>query len=232
MPNHGGAGWATATRLTAYQNETVILELPAGQATPVTLFFRNPTTDHYIIVKNLIIDGMNRTNSNAVAFYNGSHHIRFEDSTIRKTASGFEAVVLIDADNIEFVSTTSTPTMTIHNAGTDGIGLYGAVDGLVLQGVNLRNNGGKGLNLSVDDGSHTNAMVNRSEIHHNGTEGIDIGPGTGAVVQNTHLYRNGAGLRIRSGASTIRIDNNNAANNFNRGSSVMPAPPTCSGGTT
>jgi hypothetical protein len=142
---------------------------------------------------------------------------------MRNTLFGFEAVYIDGANNIEFASTTDTPTTQVYNAGTDGISVNGSVSGLYLEGINVHHNGGKGIILSMPAGSNDSTFIDRSDVHHNGGTGIEIGPGSnGTTVQNTHIYRNSTGLHIRNGANNVRVDHVNAANNANRGLQCDP----------
>ena len=206
-PITGGNSWLAPTRLTAYQNEPVTLALPVGQT--VAVFHRNSATDHYILATGLTIDGMNRTGNNALVFYPGAHHIRYENTTIRNTANGFECVYIGDADNIEL------KTVTIHTCGTDGVGVQGTVDGLLVETSTIHSTGNRAIWANVASGSNTNLVISRNRIRDTGTAGtmpgIIVGPGTGALVVNNLLYDNDAGIQILSGATETKIYHNTIA---------------------
>lgn len=203
-PVTGGTSWATATTITAYQGETVTIALPVGQT--VSMFHQNAATDHYIVANGLTIDAMNRANSNALVFYPGAHHIRYQNTTIKKTVGGFEAVYVNEADNIELVGT------TIQEAGTDGIGVDGTVDGLRVETSTFHTIAAHALRVNTTSGSHTNLVMARNRIRDTGTTGtvpaVTIGPGTGALLVNNLLYDNDAGIELLSGANGTQVYHN------------------------
>lgn len=200
----GGIAADNPTRIEAYGNETVLLALPVGKS--VGLFLRDVS---YITVKKLVVDALGRAGSNAFACINADHLV-IEASTFRN--SYYEPGYLADCTDVAISQT------TFHTSQVSaGVTLDGAVNNLTLAQVEIHTIPAQGLKANVGSGSNTNLVVKETQIHGTGQgsggHGLDLGPGSGALIVNTIIDHNAAGVRVRSGASSVKVYQNAVASN-------------------
>jgi Right handed beta helix region len=199
-PITGGNGpsYDTATRLEGYGSPVPVIQAPVGAN--MALWLRG-SGDKYIIVKKLLFDAANQA-PNAIAVFAIEHHIRFEQIEAKNTGGGFETFYLTGASNIELID------VFLHDAGTHALTLDAGVSNFLCRRCHLLNAAQKGLNIN-SNGTKTNLTFDTLEVRNNGGSGVDLGASTGTVLQNILSHSNGGtGVVVRSGASGTRAYNN------------------------
>jgi hypothetical protein len=201
----GGTSASTPTRIEGYQSEAVTLQLPVGGS--VGLFVRDVS---YVAVAKLTVDAMARIDSNAFACVNADH-ITLTQVTARN--SYYEPAYLSGCSDSTFTQS------LFHTAQVAPVfTMDGTSSQVTLDQVELHTGTVQGLNANVNSGSNTNLVVTRTQIHGTGTgagttHALDLGPGTGALLVNNIVDHNKAGVRIRSGAGTVKVYHNALASN-------------------
>jgi Right handed beta helix region len=198
-PFAGGSGWSAPTTVSGYPGETVTLQATAPSV--AVLWLRNPTTDHFLFIKDLVLDGNNLPGTNGFAagavsdirldgmdikqtyfetvFLRGSTNIAFRNSTIHHT--NFLALVgLQDATNISFTGT------TLHHSATDGITSTG--------------------------GTVTGVLVDTSTIAQT-KQAIALANTSGFTLANSLLYSNAQAVHLGAGVSGAKLFYTTAWNN-------------------
>ena len=189
-PIQGGNGpsYSNATTISAYQSDTVVVQLPVGGVQSLYL----GGSESFVVIQNIIWDGANRVNSAGIGCNIGVHHIKFVGGEIKNFTGGFEAVALNACDNIEFNNT------LIHHAGTYGIKINDTVDDFTCTGCQVYSNGNAGITASTN-GAKTNITIAQSQIYSNGDAGIDLLNTTGTSVWSSIIRNNGGmGVRVRN----------------------------------
>jgi Right handed beta helix region len=208
-PITGGNGPSmdTATRLEGYGTPLPVIQSPVGAA--MALHLRG-SGDKYLIFTKLVFDAANHAD-NVIAVFPTAHHVRFQEVEVKNTAGGFEPLYLQAASNIELVD------VSIHDAGTHALMLDGTISNFLCQRCHLFNASQVGLNVN-SSGTKTNLTLDALEVRNNGGVGVDLGASTGTAIQNMISRSNGGvGLVIRAGASGTRVYNSTIYGNTGLG---------------
>jgi hypothetical protein len=201
----GGTSASAPTRIEGYQSEAVTLQLPVGGS--VGLFVRDVS---FLTVAKLTVDAMARADSNAFACVTADH-ITLTQVTARN--SYYEP---------GYFSGCSDSTVSLGVFHTSQVApvvtLEGTNNNLTLDQLELHTGTLEGLSANVSSGSNTNLVVSRTQIHGTGTgagttHALDLGPGSGALLVNNIIDHNKAGVRIRSGAGSVKVYHNAVASN-------------------
>lgn len=205
----GGTSWSAATTIAAYGSEVAILTY-----TPyVGVWFRNPVTDHYIVVDRLIFDGTSTAEISGMAFQEGTHHIRVQNCVFRNNY--YEHMIVNGGDQIQVLNTTFT-----DNAFVSSIRLMGDVDSLKLDGNTFTNSAQYGIQTL--ETNVTNSQIVRNIFHDLTLGGMDLGRGlvgsmTGTLIANNLLYDNGLGLLLGPLTTGTKVYNNTIADHTGNG---------------
>lgn len=204
-----GTSWDTATKVTAFTGEQVVLK-PGATESRVAYFSRGAA---YIVVDGIILDGTN-VGYDAVKIDLGSNHIRFQNCEIRNAKN--QGALVVDSSFIEFVK------CSIHDNGisdlTHGLYLNGA-DNLV-DGCKIYNNGGWGVHAY---GSAAYRVIVRNNTIYNNARAGGRGPGIGLYTGSGHkaynniLWGNREGIGVGEGASFAKVHNNTIYKNTRSG---------------
>ena len=211
-PLTSGTSAMAATTIEGYQNETAIFRLPVGQATLATI-----QTGQFLKLKKLTLDAQGQTNSTALYVKQPAQDIVIEDVTMRNTL--FSCAFVEDAPRVTFTGhpTPALNGLRLHTCGHAGIRTRGVVDQLRVERGEIHTTGAPGLDLGVFNGTTTNAFIDRVIVRQAGTTpgnaAVEFGGGAGAVIQNSLIYRNTAGMRVYDATSTLRADNLDLVNN-------------------
>jgi len=208
-PITGGNGpsYSDATRIEGFGSDVVVIASPVATS-GITVFIHN-STDKFLIFKKLTIDAASHA-GNALIIYGPAHHIRFDTVTI-KNALPNENALIYAANNIEMLDTTVT------GAGTNGIGLAGAIDTFLCMRCRIMLNGARGVDVR-NGGAKTNISIMRTDIDSNATDGIDSVGTTNMVVQNSIVRSNsGNGIRIQGSMVSTKLFNNTVYGNTGNG---------------
>jgi hypothetical protein len=203
----GGTSWDTATVITAYEQEQVILQLP----TTVLAWFRNPATDHYIIVNRLILDGESppSVQTNGFVFVEGTHHIRVQNSVSRNMR--FEHVLVAGGDQIEILNNTFD-----DNGPFETVRLLGVVDGLRFEGNVI--DGSEGGGMVVADAQVTHTTITRNTFRNLALTGILLQQGADALLISNNLFYGNLGcVTVSANVVGTKIYNNTCADNTGTG---------------
>lgn len=206
FPITGGSAANNPTRIEGYGNESVVLLLPGGEA--VGLFLRGIS---FVTVKNLTVDALGQAGTNAFACLDAGN-LRIENSTFRN--SYYEPGYFANCTDVVVTQTTFHTSQTFPV-----VSLEGTISNVTFDQVELHTGPQQGLRANVGSGSNTNLVVTRTQFHALGTgtggpwHAFDLGPGSGALITNNILDHNNAGIRVRSGAGTVKVYNNALASN-------------------
>lgn len=195
----GGGSWATATTITAYTGEEVILT-PYDETTN---FGSQPieftSGISWVIVKDLILDGLNQSGGKGGAgglrlSFNG-HHFRI--SNVEMRYHGAAALFTTNAHSNEFLN------LNIHHndhklsPGDPGYttrvyGLYCESANNLIQGCQFYANRERGIHLySGQTWKPDNTQILGNRCYANGWSGILVGTGANVLVANNECYNNG-----------------------------------------
>jgi len=208
-PIKGGTSESVRTTISAYSTEVVTLTLPPSCQS--IAIFQNSSEDHYITLNGLTLDSLDTPNSNGLVYYPGTHHIRFQNGTIKRMF--YEGVFIADASDNEVIDS------TIDTSQFYGVNVTGTSTRTLLKGLTIKNHANAGV--QVTNGSIFSLL--QSTLTANGTAGsypaIRVGGSgnSGSAIMNTVVYGNYAGLDITSGASGLKLYHLTVANNTNVG---------------
>jgi parallel beta-helix repeat protein len=210
-PITGGPNWSAPTILESYPAETAVLQLPATN-NGATLFFR-AASDRYIKVQRLTLDGMSRAvgagGGDGILIYSDAQFLRFENLTVRNDR--YHNFVNIGASDIDLLTSTLTNALTDENIRT----FYG-VQNFLVSGNTLTTSPAGGV-LIDPTGDAQNVTVAKNSISGT-TVGVDVGAGTGTLVQNNVIQsESGSGIRVRSGATGTKVYQNDSVANSGTG---------------
>jgi Right handed beta helix region len=191
----GGSAGAP-TRIEGYQAEVALISLPVGQTVGLYVQGRD-----YVTISKLIVDANARTDSNAFACANADH-LTLQQSTFRN--SYFESGYFADCPNV------TVTQVVFHTAQVAPVvTLDGTMANFTLDQSEIHTGPLQGLNANVNSGSSTSLVVTRTQIHGTGTGAggfaLDLGPSTGAKLENLILDHANAGVRLRTGASGTKV---------------------------
>jgi parallel beta helix pectate lyase-like protein len=225
----GGGSWSTATRVQAYNGETVILT-PADPTANGTDVIRLPAGKSYIIFDGLILDGLRSGTSKGgrmgfrfadgmvggVEAVNPSHHVRLSDLEIRN--NHHSSILTTDAHHLEFIN------CMLHHAHNYGI--YISSGDNLMQGCDIHDHNGYGIhNYSAHTYKPNNNIFKRNRLYNNGKSGIVIAQSTGVKFINNLSYNNGTGgedlytgadrygIHVNLGVSNVTLFNNTTYDN-------------------
>jgi Right handed beta helix region len=191
-----GPSYETATRLEGYGTTAPVIQSPAASS-GITWFLRS-TNDTFLVFKRLVFDAAGHA-GNTIAVFQSAHHIRFQDVEVKNTRHGYEPFYLQGASNIELVD------VFVHDGGTHALTLDGDISNFLCQRCHLYQAGQAGLNVT-SSGAKTNLTLDTLEIRNNGGAGLDLGASTGTAIRNMINHSNGgSGVVIRPGASGTRV---------------------------
>ena len=206
-PFSGGSPSDGPTTLAAYPGETVTLQATGGS--PV-VFLHNSTTDHFLILQGLILDGNNINGTNGIAIYPGVNDIRLDGMEIKNTY--YEGVFVQLASNIELRNTTR-----VHNSAFAGVGVVGLdrTTNTTITGSEVYASGGPGISSY---GGNTNLIIEKSTIRNTPSgKGIILGnastPDSGVRIANNLIYTNTHGIHLQNGTTGVGLYYNTLWNN-------------------
>jgi Right handed beta helix region len=198
-PFAGGSAWSAPTTLRGFPGETATLQATAGG--PV-VWLRNPATDHFLVLKDLVLDGNQVSGTNGFAA-GAVSEIRLEGVEIKQTY--FEAVYLHGTTNITFQD-----TPIHHTTLLDLVGLQ-QTSNVVFTGATLHHSAANGI-ASV--GVHTNqGLVIDKSVISNAGKALVLQGTSGLKLTNTLLYSNTQAVQLGAGVSGAELYYNTAWDN-------------------
>jgi parallel beta-helix repeat protein len=206
-PITGGTSWDAPTRLKRYANETPVLQLPAS-APDAVMTFASPSTDGFIEVDGLTLDGASRANGDGLLVLY-SRNLHFKNLHVHHNHT--QNIALLGASHVEIVTSTLTDAL-----GGANVSLQDTSTNIVIRGNTITQSPVAGV--SLDASAVSNGVVIAKNTMTNTGTGIDIGPGTGALVENNVIQRqSNAGVRVRSGAAQWKVYHNDSVSNTGTG---------------
>jgi hypothetical protein len=188
---NSGTSWSNPITITAFPGETVTLQ-PASAGTVVNI--NSSSTYQYIIISNLIIDGINV--QDAVAFGGtGVHHIRMQNCEVKNAgrgAVGFgQGISLVDGQthDMEFVS------MNVHSNGTSRLdhGIYLCSRNTVIRNGFWYDNSGYGIQAFESGAANCNdgLQIYGNKIFTNvGDGGVTLNHGDNILFYDNLIFNN------------------------------------------
>jgi hypothetical protein len=207
-PIPGGMSWDTPTTIAAYGQEIVTLDMTSF----ILAWFRNPATDHYLILDRLIFEGSSppSTETTGMVFEEGTHHIRVQNSRFQNMR--FYHVMVNGGDHIQLLNNTFT-----DNVEVSSVALQGNVDSLVIQGNTFANSAEHGI-LTLEAPAVTNAQLTRNVFQGMGGAGLVLGEGSvGTLVANNLVHSSTTGVQVGTLAQGTKVYNNTLADNTGTG---------------
>jgi hypothetical protein len=207
-----GTSWTNAPRIAAHPSETVVLSGSYGNGINLAASYVQ-----YVIFDGLIVDG------GGVSIQNGAHHIRFQNGEVRNAMGqgvqgGYGGTT---TTNLELVN------MKIHHNGSPvegpsyggrfDHGVYVAIQGLLIDGCDIYENTGYGIQIYDSSGGNSSGTVIRNtRVHDNhGDGGVILSYGSDIQFYNNVVYNNQTGVGVNYGASNVQIYNNTIYNHPN-----------------
>jgi Right handed beta helix region/Protein of unknown function (DUF1565) len=228
-----GSSWTDAPRIAAYPSETVVLQGSYGNGINLAASYI-----HYVIFDGLIVDG------GGVSMQNGANHVRFQNGEVRNALGqgiqgGFGSTATTNLELLNMrIHNNGNPTVISESPGSGGRydhGIYVAISNLLIDGCDIHDNTGYGIQIYDSSGGRANnAVIRNNRIHDNKGDGnVTLNYGDNILfynnlvynglngvsmmysVTNTKVYNNtiynhpsGAGVQVQSGSSGAAIINN------------------------
>jgi parallel beta-helix repeat protein len=211
-----GGTSGSPTIISAYQNETVILQANSPEHA-VTI---QDSQHRYITFKKLIIDGtdsvFNCVKISSTTAGGFATNIRFEDGTIRNCKTS-GVLITKGSNNNTFVR------MKFHDTGQDGTGhgLYFGSSGNLVEHSEAYDNAKAGIHAYNDaTGEVNNNVIRYNYVHDNGTLGVAdgnaeivMGSGSGNVAYGNIATGGGRGITVGYSCTNCLVYNNTFYNN-------------------
>jgi hypothetical protein len=213
-----GTAWSNPITISGYTGESVTIQPPGGLS-GIRLTTGAPA---YLIFQDFTIDMANSTQSggsggaDGVYLSGGAHHNRFQRLEVKNgAANGFQ---FSNANgNSPF---NEVLNCVIHDNGSapginTGYGLYIFTSDNVLEGNDVRNNGGYGLHFYNNSGPLNVArnVIRNNNVHDNGTHGgnnygIAVAWGDGNQIYGNRIYGNRGGILVYTNSTNAKVYNN------------------------
>jgi parallel beta-helix repeat protein len=194
-----GTSWSNPVTIAAYPGETVTLQ-PSGGGNVLNL---SASYIQYVIFNGLVLDAVNVHDN--VFFGSGAHHIRIQNGEV-KNAPG-QGISGWSGTNIELIN------LKIHHNGLTRYehGIYIAIPNALIEGCDIYNNSGYGIQIYNGSGccAH-NTVIRKNKIHDNRDAGVTLNHGNNILFYNNIVYDNTyAGVSVSYGTPTnTQIYNN------------------------
>lgn len=220
-----------AVTIGGFPGETVTLQQPDGVPSMrfASLGVNGAINVKYIIVQDLIVDGVNQTSLEvaAASFNSGSNHIRLQ----RLEVKNFHGDGIITSEHnwdspwasyLEFIGN------NVHNNGPSGSQLYhgiyvGTSNNLIDSNIS-HDNSGFGIqvdnNVNPDWRPASNNTIRNNILYSNGTGGVGgagliVAFGTNNTIYNNVIYNNaGGGILVYANSSNTSVYNNSIYGNL------------------
>lgn len=223
-----GTSWSNFVRIAAYTGEVVNLIPTAGPRIDNDERVVSISSASYVEIDGINIDSAHM-GSTAVYIMASAHHIRMQNLDVSQGVLGGSAAILVESDNNELYN------ISVHGGGIDGVfcgtpcssyGFYIAGRDNIIDGANIYNTSGLGLQFYAASRTVDNNIFRNSRIHDivrsgfagNEVDGMLVN-GTNARVYNNVFYNIGQGTAggaclvvYGGGSSGNKIYNNTCYN--------------------
>jgi len=207
-----GTSWADAPRIVAYPSETVVIRGSYGNGINLAASYIR-----YVVFDGLSIDG------GGVSIQNGAHHIRFQNGEIKNALGqgiqgGFGSLATTNLELINMrIHHNGNPTIISENPGSGGRydhGIYVAIQNLLIDGCDIYENSGYGIQIYDSGGGRSNnSVIRNSRVHDNhGDGGVILSYGTNISFYNNIVYNHLNGVSANYNASNVQFYNNTIYN--------------------
>ena len=198
----GGGSWATATTITNYQSDVVVLTAQDPTTGTGTDVVQLPSSRSWIIIDGIDLNGRSDETGlggkMGVRFGELDQYIRLINMEIHHTRSMI--ILTNSATNLEFINLdlhhgnhNLPPSDPHYNYSTYGI--YMPSGNNLVQNCDIHHNRGYGIhNYSAHAYKPNNNTFIGNRIYDNEKSGIIISQGTGVKFINNLVYNNGTGL--------------------------------------
>jgi hypothetical protein len=234
-----GTSFSNAPLISGYPGETVII-MPSSAGGGIVNFASSAASPNlrYVIWQDLIVDGSNNnTGDHAVGVGFGSpaaQNIRFNRVTVRNNNANFLSIstvgggIIVDGTGHEFINVISHSNGRKPGAVAPEApyGYYLGGSDTLIQGGEVRDNGGYGIHGFRSGGGSNNNRIIGVKVYNNGQTaggsskgaGILVGSGSGHLVFNNEVYDGGGlGLEVGSNCSSCLIYHNTVYGNASGG---------------
>jgi len=217
----GGTSWANPITIGGYPSEVAVLK-PWNTLTPISL---TSSTQQYLIFQDLVIDMSFQVTDNSqpgIYVAGGANHDRFQRIEIKNNVN-FGISFSKNNGNAPF---NEVINCSIHDNGaiggllTNGHGLYIATSDNLIEGNEVYNNKGYGIQLYSNSGdpSVTRNVVRGNKIHDNGRHGgtaygVVVAWGSDNLIHNNVIYGNPGGVLVYTNSSNAEVSDNSIYNN-------------------
>jgi parallel beta-helix repeat protein len=226
-PVPSGTSWANAITIAGYPNETVTIQHPDSTG-GIQL---TGSVHSYIIFQDLIVDGINGTDnglSSIIYISQGANHIRFlRVEVMNSWTSGFNIFSSGGASAFNEVLNCKVHGNGRRPVTNSGYGFYVKAVDTLLDGNEIYQNGGYGVQVVSDRSTIRNNIIRDNGVNHAAPVGdqggstsyaIDIGASYEArsdanMVYNNLIYGNRGGILVYSNSTNTGIYNNTIYNN-------------------
>jgi parallel beta-helix repeat protein len=201
-----GSSWSNAPVISAYGSEEVVINGLNLAASYI----------QYVIFSGLTIDG------GGVSFQNGAHHIRLQNGEVRNTnTQGIQGWYV---SNIELIN------LRIHHNGSSDPaqgrldhGIYIAITNALIEGCDIYENTGFGIQIYDSSGSRADGTIIRNNrIHDNRGDGnVTLSYGNNIQFYNNLVYNGRNGVDVAYGNPTNTQIYNNTIYNHTGGSAIQ-----------
>jgi hypothetical protein len=207
-----GSSWSDAPRIAAYPSETVVLVGAYGQGINLAASYIR-----YVIFDGLVIDG------GGVSVQAGAHHVRFQNGEIKNAMGqgvqggfGGGATTNIELINMR-IHHNGNPVQGPTYGGRLDHGIYVAIQGLLIDGCDIYENTGYGIQIYDSSGGNSSGTVIRNtRVHDNhGDGGVILSYGSNIQFYNNVVYNHLTGVGVNYNASNVQIYNNTIYNHPN-----------------
>jgi hypothetical protein len=184
-----------------------VLQMPTS-ASDAILTFGAPATDSFIEVDGLTLDGASRAQGDGLLVLY-SRNLRFKNMTIHHNRS--QNIALLGTSNVDILTSTLTDAL-----GHGNISLQDTSTNILISGNTIAT--GMQAGVSLDASAVSNGVTIAKNTITNTVTGIDVGPGTGVLVENNVIQgQSSAGIRVRSGATQWKVYHNDSVSNTGAG---------------
>ncbi len=218
--------------IASYPGETAIIQHPDGTA---GIQITGPSIHTYLTFKDLVVDGINGTNTgiSAIVYVSqGQHHLSFQNVEVKNSyVSGYNIYISAAYSGGPETHHISVIGGSVHHNGRSiccisspvggnnfGYAFYLDAPDTLIDGVEIYSNNGFGI-----QSIHDRNILRNNRIHDNGTPGgsnygIDVGASiypssNGEQIYNNVIYNNRGGILIYSNSSNTLVANNTIYNN-------------------